>query len=55
MAQFSLSGDLDILHCGYAVVKPNPLDHRLIRFIHLATNYSKILLIQLSWDQTGAR
>ena len=49
-AQFSLIRDLDVVHRGYALVKPNPLDHRLICFIHLANNYSKILLIQLSWD-----
>lgn len=50
-----LIGDLDVPHRGYAVVKLNPFDHGLIRFIHLANNYSKILLIQLYWDQTGAR
>ena len=37
------------------LVKPHPPDHRLIRFIHLANIRSNIPLIQLSWDQTGAR
>jgi hypothetical protein len=45
----------DVLHHGYVLVKPHSPDHRHICFIHLANNYSKILLNQLSWDQTGAR
>jgi len=41
----------------YIVAMPwlNLIHFNTKRFIHLANNYRKILLIQLSWDQTGAR